>query len=139
MATAALGYVKFELRDSYAIFLHDTPSKAAFNLSVRQRSHGCVRVQNAVEFARILLSPDPTRLDEFDTAQETRETKRIQTGREIGVRLLYWTAFVDGQGRVAFREDVYSRDRKLADALGIAVSLPQVVDDGRNVANDVGP
>jgi murein L,D-transpeptidase YcbB/YkuD len=136
---AALGYVKFELRDSYAIFLHDTPTKAAFNLSVRQRSHGCVRVQNAVEFARILLSPDPALLGEFDTAQDTRETKRIQTGREIGVRLLYWTAFVDGQGRVAFREDVYSRDAKLADALGIAVSLPRVVADGRTDANDVGP
>jgi murein L,D-transpeptidase YcbB/YkuD len=136
---AALGYVKFELRDSYAIFLHDTPSKAAFNLSMRQRSHGCVRVQGAVEFARLLLSPDPTKLDEFDTAQDTRETKRIQTGREIGVRLLYWTAFVDGQGRVAFREDSYRRDARLADALGIAVNLPQVVDDGRAVANDVGP
>ncbi|AQR62472.1 peptidoglycan-binding protein [Brevundimonas sp. LM2] len=137
--TAALGYVKFELRDSYAIFLHDTPSKAAFNLSVRQRSHGCVRVQNAVEFARILLSPDPTLLGQFDEAQDSRETKRIQTGREISVRLLYWTAFVDGQGRVAFREDVYRRDSKLADALGIAVSLPTVVDDGARVANDVGP
>ncbi|MFJ6024390.1 murein L,D-transpeptidase [Brevundimonas sp. NPDC092305] len=137
--SAALGYVKFELRDSYAIFLHDTPSKAAFNLSMRQRSHGCVRVQNAVEFARLLLSPDPSLLGQFDTAQDTRETKRIQTGREIGVRLLYWTAFVDGQGRVAFREDVYNRDKKLAEALGIAVSLPTVVDDGRNVANDVGP
>ena len=136
---AALGYVKFELRDSYAIFLHDTPTKAAFNLSVRQRSHGCVRVQNAVEFARILLAPDPALLSEFDTAQDTRETKRIQTGREIGVRLLYWTAFVDGQGRVAFREDVYSRDAKLADALDIAVSLPRVVADGRADANDVGP
>ncbi|NJC41840.1 murein L,D-transpeptidase YcbB/YkuD [Brevundimonas alba] len=137
--TAALGYVKFELRDSYAIFLHDTPSKAAFNLSMRQRSHGCVRVQNAVDFARLLLSPDPTLLGEFDEAQDTRETKRIQTGREITVRLLYWTAFVDGQGRVAFREDVYGRDDKLAEALGIAVSLPKPVDDGRNVANDVGP
>lgn len=137
--TAALGYVKFELRDSYAIFLHDTPSKAAFNLSMRQRSHGCVRVQGAVEFARLLLSPDPSLLAEFDEAQTTRETKRIQTGREISVRLLYWTAFVDGQGRVAFREDVYERDAKLAEALGIAVSLPRPVDDGRNVANDVGP
>ena len=137
--TAALGYVKFELRDSYAIFLHDTPSKAAFNLAMRQRSHGCVRVQNAVDFARLLLSPDPALLGQFDEAQDTRETKRIQTGREIGVRLLYWTAFVDGQGRVAFREDVYSRDAKLAEALGIAVSLPKVVDDGRDVANDVGP
>ena len=137
--TAALGYVKFELRDSYAIFLHDTPSKAAFNLAMRQRSHGCVRVQGAVDFARLLLSPDPEKLAEFDAAQDSRETTRIQTGREIGVRLLYWTAFVDGQGRVAFREDVYGRDDKLAQALGIAVSLPKPVDDGRNVANDVGP
>jgi murein L,D-transpeptidase YcbB/YkuD len=136
---AALGYVKFELRDSYAIFLHDTPSKAAFNLAMRQRSHGCVRVQGAVDFARLLLSPDPTLLAQFDAAQDSRETKRIQTGREISVRLLYWTAFVDGQGRVAFREDVYERDAKLAEALGIALSLPKAVDDGARVANDVGP
>lgn len=136
---AALGYVKFELRDSYAIFLHDTPSKSAFNLATRQRSHGCVRVQGAVEFARILLAPDPAKLGEFDDAQISRDTKRIQTGREIGVRLLYWTAFVDGQGRVAFREDIYERDEKLADALGIAISLPTPVDDGREDVNDVGP
>ena len=137
--TAALGYVKFELRDSYAIFLHDTPSKEAFNLATRQRSHGCVRVQGAVDFARLLLSPDPTLLGQFDEAQQTRETKRIQTGREISVRLLYWTAFVDGQQRVAFREDVYKRDQKLAEALGIAITLPVPVDDGAAVANDVGP
>lgn len=137
--TAALGYVKFELRDSYAIFLHDTPSKAAFNNAYRHRSHGCVRVQGAVDFARLLLSPDPTKLGQFDTAQDNRRTTRVTTGREIGVRLLYWTAFVDGQGRVAFREDVYRRDEKLAQALGIAVSLPRPVDDGRTDANDVGP
>lgn len=137
--TAALGYVKFELRDSYAIFLHDTPSKAAFNNAYRHRSHGCVRVQGAIDFARLLLSPDPELLSRFDTALDAKTTTRIQTGREIGVRLLYWTAFVDGQGRVAFREDVYRRDEKLAQALGIAVSLPRPVDDGRADRNDVGP
>jgi murein L,D-transpeptidase YcbB/YkuD len=136
---SSLGYVKFELRDSYAIFLHDTPSKGAFNLSVRQRSHGCVRVQNAVEFARLLLQPDPNKLSEFDTAQDSRKTTRVTTGRPITVRLLYWTAFVDGQGRVAFREDVYSRDAKLADAMGIAVSLPKVIADGAATPDDVGP
>ncbi|WP_292225710.1 L,D-transpeptidase family protein [Brevundimonas sp.] len=137
---SALGYVKFELRDSYAIFLHDTPSKGAFNLSMRQRSHGCVRVQDAVEFARLLLSPDPTKLNQFDAAQDSRETTRVTTGREISVRLLYWTAFVDGQGRVAFREDGYGRDDKLAQALGIAVNLPKPIDDGgRRDASDVGP
>ena len=78
-------------------------------------------------------------LEEFDAAQISRDTTRIQTGREIGVRLLYWTAFVDGQGRVAFREDIYKRDQKLAEALGIAISLPTAIDDGAAVANDVGP
>lgn len=136
---SALGYVKFELQDSYAIFLHDTPSKAAFNNAYRHRSHGCVRVQGAVDFARLLLSPDPVKLAEFDAAQDNRRTTRVTTGREIGVRLLYWTAFVDGQGRVAFREDVYKRDDKLADALGIAVNLPTPVVDGRADENDVGP
>lgn len=136
---SSLGYVKFELRDSYAIFLHDTPAKGAFNLSVRQRSHGCVRVQNAVEFARLLLQPDSSKLNQFDAAQESRVTTRVTTGRPITVRLLYWTAFVDGQGRVAFREDVYSRDAKLAETMGISVSLPQVIADGADSPDDVGP
>jgi murein L,D-transpeptidase YcbB/YkuD len=137
--TAALGYVKFEMRDSYAIFLHDTPGKAAFNLAMRQRSHGCVRVQGAVEFARLLLTPEPELLRQFDATQTSRETRRVQMGRDIAVRLLYWTAFVDGQQRVAFREDVYKRDQKLAEALGIAVDLPDVVADGAPDTDDVGP
>lgn len=126
---SSLGYVKFELQDSYAIFLHDTPNKGAFDLSMRQRSHGCVRVHNAVEFARLLLAPDPTRLERFDSAQNSGNTTRVQTGRDIGVRLLYWTAFVDGQGRVAFREDSYRRDKKLAEAMGIDVNLPDVLSE----------
>ena len=136
---SSLGNVKFELQDSYAIFLHETPARGAFNLSVRQRSHGCVRVQDAIGFARLLLSPDPERLALFDAAQASGETKRVATGRNIGVRLLYWTAFVDGQGRVAFREDVYKRDAKLADALGISVNLPQVVADAPIDPDEVTP
>src|SRR5690606_3144163 len=58
---SSLGNVEFELQDSYAIFLHDTPAHRAFHLSGRQRSHGCVRVQDAIGFARLLLSPDPER------------------------------------------------------------------------------
>ncbi|WP_296819535.1 L,D-transpeptidase family protein [Brevundimonas sp.] len=136
---SALGLVKFELRDSYAIFLHDTPAKALFRNAYRHRSHGCVRVENAVDFARLLLSPAPEQLAIFDTALDAGDTTRVQTGREISVRLLYWTAFVTGQGSVAFREDVYNRDRRLAEALGIAISLPRPVDDGSDDPRDVGP
>ncbi|WP_240454711.1 L,D-transpeptidase family protein, partial [Caulobacter sp. 17J65-9] len=134
---AALGQVKFELQDSYAIYLHDTPSKPAFASPKRHRSHGCVRVENAVEFARLLLEPDPTALQQFDELQTSGETKRVQLSRSIPVRLLYWTTFVDGQGRVAFRPDVYGRDAKLAQALGIDVYLP----GGTTVQDptDVGP
>jgi murein L,D-transpeptidase YcbB/YkuD len=46
---------------------------------------------------------------------------------------------VDGQGRVAFREDVYKRDQKLAEALGIGVDLPDVVQEAPIDAEDVGP
>ncbi|MBN8551691.1 MAG: L,D-transpeptidase family protein [Caulobacterales bacterium] len=137
--TAALGYVKFELRDSYAIFLHDTPARAAFRNAYRHRSHGCVRVENAIDFARLLLEPNPERLAQFDRALDARTTTRVQTGREISVRLLYWTAFVTGQGAVAFREDVYQRDAALARALGIDITLPRAIDDGSDDPNDVGP
>ena len=137
--TAALGYVKFELVDSYAIFLHDTPARAVFRNAYRHRSHGCVRVEGAIDFARLLLSPAPERLAEFDTALDARTTTRVQTGRDISVRLLYWTAFVTGQGAVAFREDVYRRDAALARALGVDISLPRAVDDGSDDPNDVGP
>ena len=137
--TAALGYVKFELRDSYAIFLHDTPARQAFRNAYRHRSHGCVRVEGAIDFARLLLEPNPERLAEFDTALDARTTTRVQTGREISVRLLYWTAFVTGQGAVAFREDVYQRDAALARALGIDITLPRAIDDGSDDPNDVGP
>lgn len=137
--TSSLGLVKFELQDSYAIFLHDTPAKALFQNAYRHRSHGCVRVEDAVEFARLLLAPDPERLGRFDSALASRRTTRVETGRNISVRLLYWTAFVTGQGAVAFREDVYNRDRRLAEALGIAISLPRPVDDGRDDPADVGP
>jgi len=79
------------------------------------------------------------RLGQFDTALDSRRTQRVETGREISVRLLYWTAFVDGQGRVAFREDVYDRDARLAQALGIHLSLPRPVDAARPAEEDVGP
>ncbi|HYF22332.1 MAG TPA: L,D-transpeptidase family protein [Caulobacteraceae bacterium] len=135
---AALGLVKFELQDSYAIYLHDTPSKSTFNLAKRHKSHGCVRVHDAIEFARLLLSVDPLAAQKFEEQLASGETKRVELSRSIPVRLLYWTAFVNGQGQVAFREDVYGRDMKLAQALGLDVKLPGASAEDA-VADDVGP
>ncbi|MHB8286854.1 MAG: L,D-transpeptidase family protein, partial [Caulobacteraceae bacterium] len=55
----ALGLVKFDFPNPYSVYLHDTPSKASFNLAQRTASHGCVRVQHAVELARIVAAEEP--------------------------------------------------------------------------------
>jgi hypothetical protein len=50
----ALGLVKFDMQNEHSIYLHDTPAKALFAEVQRQRSHGCVRVEDALGFAEML-------------------------------------------------------------------------------------
>ncbi len=134
---SALGLVKFEMQDQFAIYLHDTPSRGLFSRYQRHLSHGCVRVQDAVEFARLLLQDTPDQLAAFDAAEAARDTKRVNMGRSIPVRMLYWTAFMTGADRVAFRKDVYGWDTKLGEALGVGgLSFKATV---RGKADDVGP
>jgi murein L,D-transpeptidase YcbB/YkuD len=114
----ALGLVKFDMQNRYAIYLHDTPSKTAFARDERHLSHGCVRVEKAVEFAR-LLANDAGKLEAFDTALASGETKVVELGHAIPVRLMHHTAYVDDQGRIVFTNDAYGWDDKLAAAMGL--------------------
>ena len=134
---SALGLVKFEVSDPYAIYLHDTPSRSLFAHTQRHLSHGCVRVEDAVEFARLLLADNPDALAAFDEAESNHDTKRVAMGREIPVRMLYWTAFMTGADRVAFRKDVYGWDSKLGEALGVGALSFKAAD--RTKQTDVGP
>jgi murein L,D-transpeptidase YcbB/YkuD len=131
---AALGQVKFDMQNRYAIYLHDTPAKALFERQERFFSHGCVRVENAVEFAQ-LLAGESGKAAEFDAALASGATRVVSLGRKIPVRLLYRTAFVDGDGEIAFRLDPYGLDNKVAEALGLggngrAVSISPELDLG---------
>ena len=71
-------------------------------------------------------------------AQASGQSTRVQLGRSIPVRLLYWTAFLDGEGRISFRKDVYGRDDKLAKALGLG-SMDQLIEAKGPATGDVGP
>jgi murein L,D-transpeptidase YcbB/YkuD len=117
----ALGLVKLDMRNDHAIYLHDTPSKAAFQRPVRHLSHGCVRVSDAVGFAR-MIAEHSGKLAEFDQALNNPEKKTtfIDLGQQIPVRLLYHTAFLDA-GRLQFSPDPYGWDAKVAQALGLPV------------------
>jgi murein L,D-transpeptidase YcbB/YkuD len=114
----ALGRVKFMFPNDYAVYLHDTPSTSLFDATDRSFSSGCVRVENPLEFARLLLD-DPAAWNDAAIAQalESGRTQNVTLKRKIPVLLTYWTAWVDPQGRVNFRRDIYGQDDAWAKGL----------------------
>jgi murein L,D-transpeptidase YcbB/YkuD len=132
----SLGLVKFDVPDKEQIYLHDTPAKALFGLPDRHRSHGCVRVENAVQFATALAQQDGV-LDEFQRAMQKDDESFIKLPNPIPVRLLYETAFWDGSN-VQFRQDVYGWDDNLAKALGLAPGPPRKIPQPES-SDDIGP
>jgi murein L,D-transpeptidase YcbB/YkuD len=131
---SALGLVKFDMDNPHAIYLHDTPAKTLFGANERHLSHGCVRVHNAVQFARLLAQHDG-KLRQFDEAMATGRESSVELGAKIPVRLLYHTAYVEN-GRVLFRDDPYGWDDDLARALGMQTRGRQKV---RTHASISGP
>ena len=131
----ALGLVKFDLKNNEAIYLHDTPAKALFATDDRHASHGCVRVHNAVQFAQLVAGHDGKRAA-FEKALASRKETIVDLDKDIPVRLLYHTAYLDG-GRVVFRDDAYGWDDKVAAVLGLGPARgPRVV---RTHVSIVGP
>ena len=130
----ALGLVKFDMRNDQSIYLHDTPAKALFARDQRHFSHGCVRVQDALGFAEMIAQHEGV-LDDWHEARAEEDETFVPLPREIPVRLLYHTAFLDG-GRIRFRPDEYGWDDDLAVAIGLAARPRQA---RRPHASDVGP
>ena len=114
----ALGLVKFDMRNPYAIYLHDTAAKHLFERDQRLRSHGCVRVEDALDFARMLAAHDGT-LEQFEEALASGKETYVGLSAEIPVRLIYHTAYLDQSGALQFKPDSYGWDDKLAQALNL--------------------
>jgi murein L,D-transpeptidase YcbB/YkuD len=113
----ALGRIKFDFDNAFSVYLHDTPDKGAFFLKRRSVSHGCVRLQQPVELAKLLLTGSPRWTPEkIDQALSNTDTIKADLRTPMTVMLLYWTAYPEGDG-VAFRKDVYHWDSKLAELL----------------------
>lgn len=113
----ALGLVKILFPNSESVYLHDTPGKAAFKLPVRALSHGCVRVDNALDFAGELVRADKAKSGEvFDPArlkwltQTSAKSWPFRLEHPIPVFLEYYTASVDEDGAVWFHPDIYGYD-----------------------------
>src|SRR5215217_591967 len=112
--TSALGLVKFDFNNPYAVYLHDTPSKGGFSRYTRLASHGCVRLEKPMALARALTEGDPTWTPEaIEDTIAGGKTTRAQVANKVAVFLLYWTAYVTPDGQVNFRQDPYGWDTLL--------------------------
>jgi murein L,D-transpeptidase YcbB/YkuD len=122
-----LGRIKFDIPNRFDVYLHDTPTRSLFKRAVRTASHGCIRVERADDLALHVLADSTegwTRRRLAD-AIASRGPSRIPVARALAVYILYWTAFVDPEGVVHFRDDVYGRDRRLADMLASRAAGPE--------------
>jgi murein L,D-transpeptidase YcbB/YkuD len=117
----ALGRVKIEMPNQYAIYLHDTPSQALFGRPARAFSHGCNRTQNVRDFAALLLAPTGQwdRAD-IDRAVETGRNQQTPLAHPVPVYIAYFTAAATSDGDVVTYADVYGRDAPVRQALNHA-------------------
>jgi murein L,D-transpeptidase YcbB/YkuD len=115
----ALGRIKFMFPNQYSVYLHDTPSKSLFKKDFRAYSHGCVRVDNPLDFADAILA---VAAPEWNSKRLQRlyggPERRINLDNPIPVHLSYFTLTVDPTGTVHRFADVYGYDRKMKAFLG---------------------
>ncbi|SFM94131.1 Murein L,D-transpeptidase YcbB/YkuD [Marinobacter pelagius] len=110
----ALGQVKFMFPNPYAVYLHDTPGQYLFGRQERTFSSGCIRVEKPMDLAEQLLAGAPEwSRERIDRLLEEKIPVTAVLPDPIPIYIQYWTAWVDEDQRIQFRDDIYNRDFRL--------------------------
>ena len=131
----ALGQIKFLFPNKHDVYLHDTPSKSLFARDFRAYSHGCVRVQNPMEFAQALMANEPNISRASLEAMFGGSERWVNPERQIPVHIAYFTIRVGTDGTLQSFDDVYGHNAALIAAMGLAPAVQPVdivaeADDG---------
>ncbi len=114
----SLGLVKFIFPNNFNIYFHDTPAKTLFSNTSRAFSHGCIRLQEPVKLASYLLRNQPEWTDDaIYTAMQSGKEKWVKLKESVPVRITYLTAFIDNDGVLNFRDDIYGHDASMKERL----------------------
>lgn len=132
----SLGRIIFRFPNTFAVYLHDTPSRWAFTRTNRAVSHGCVRLEKALDFAFFLLKePDEMLEDRIRLAMDIppvtadgKELRRKENYKDLELKhynlkervplyLDYQTVYMAPNGALSYCEDTYKFDAPLLEAL----------------------
>jgi len=113
----ALGRIKFMFPNKYNVYIHDTPSKSKFTRAARYFSHGCLRLRDPLKMAEMILGPEGWSRAKIDSVIRKGKRRVVKLKQQIPVHVVYITSWVNKDGSVNFRKDVYGRDKILAKAL----------------------
>jgi L,D-transpeptidase YcbB len=114
-----MGVVKFTFPSQHTIFMHDTIDKWMFARGVRTLSHGCLRLRNPMRMAELVLAEDKG-WDSERVEQALNEGPRnneIVIDHKIPMHLVYFTAWVDDDGRLRTYRDIYGHEKRITQAL----------------------
>lgn len=115
-----LGVVKFRFPNKHDVYMHDTPSKGLFSSPVRTFSHGCMRVQNPVRLAEIVLAEDKKMATDRVrslAAPGAPANNQINLTRRIPVHITYFTATIEDDGKARYFSDIYGHESRINLAL----------------------
>jgi murein L,D-transpeptidase YcbB/YkuD len=109
----SLGQVKFVFPNEHGIYLHDTPAKGLFEYPKRTFSHGCIRLAEPAKLAEYLLRNVPGwTTEKIKKAMGSGKEQWVKLPVPVSVSLSYYTAWVDDEGMLQLRQDIYGLDKK---------------------------
>jgi murein L,D-transpeptidase YcbB/YkuD len=113
----ALGRLKVMFPNEHMVYLHDTPSRELFRRSERTFSSGCIRVEEIMELAELLLDDPAWDQAAIASVIDQQKTRRVSLRESVPIYLVYWTVQVQEDGTVDFKSDPYQRDPAMLQAL----------------------
>lgn len=112
-----LGFVKFMFPNTHDVYMHDTTQRHLFAQAKRPYSHGCIRVNNPMQFAEVLLEQDKG-WGKDRAAQARRSSETVTLDNHIWVHNVYLTMWADDDGKIVNFGDVYGLDNRVSQAIG---------------------
>lgn len=107
----AVGKIKFVFPNKYNVFLHGTPDIELFDRNIRGFSHGCIRIEDPLSLAVMVMEGTEWTKEKLEAALATGQTKVLRLPQPLPIYLNYWTAWVDQDEILHLEEDVYGLDR----------------------------